>query len=349
MGDLTIIAVSSADDWDHALSEAFVHDVYFTCSYMSMLEANGDGEAKLAVFRSADGIVVYPFLLRDILFRGAATGYRDIASPYGYAGPIAHVVPSGCIVGLAAGFRSRLTDYMTSEGVVSEFIRFHPLHGNAEFLAGHVDVQFVRETISIDLRHPLEMIWRSSVQSTTRNMVRKAGRMGVVVAEHGSEALPEFRRLYSLTMNRVHAERYYYFSDAYFSRLAELVNGQGVVLGASFEGKLIASTVLLVGGAFAHYHLSASDPAFRSVPGTHLLVWNAISWAQEHGATCFHLGGGQSSSSDSLSRFKAGFSPSRNSFYIGRVVVHPGVYAELVSATGTSESNYFPKYRGLGR
>lgn len=345
MGYLTVLPTSCREEWNRALEEAKIRDIYYEHRYLCMAEDNGEGEASLAVFRSSDGLVLYPFLLREIDMDGHRSGYKDITSPYGYAGPL--VLPSngGNEVALAKAFRDCMSEYMAGERVVCEFVRFHPLLQNVRLMSALIPVQHVRETVYVDLRCSAHEIWTSSISSKTRNHIRKAIKVGVRVAERGGEAIKDFRQLYIQTMDRVRAGSYYYFSDAYFSRLAQIVAEEGVVLEASVSDRLVASVVLFASGPFAHYHLSASDPAFRSVPGTDLLLWEGIKWAKERGARYFHLGGGYSGTHDTLFRFKAGFSPLRANFHVGRVVVNPEVYEEFVSKTGTSESDYFPKYR----
>jgi hypothetical protein len=345
MESLVLLQTGDEEEWDEWIAKANATDVYYSRGYLAVLEANNEGQARMAVYCSPDGVVVYPFLLRDISVSGNKTGYQDITSPYGYGGPLALVTPGHDSSALARGFRDYLTNQLLKENVVSEFIRFHPLLENARFFSGIIDTQSAKETVYVDLMPSTEDIWVNSLHSKTRNSVRKGEKMGVTVTRRGSEGLPTFRDLYRLAMARVQAEPYYLFSEAYFAGLGQVVDRQGQVIEASLDGEPIASIVLLAGTSYAHYHLSASDPSHRFVPATDLLLWEAIQWAKEREARSLHLGGGYSGATDSLFRFKAGFSRARAEFYVGRVVVNPDAYDSLVNQTGTSGAPYFPQYR----
>lgn len=345
MEGLTLLKTTDVEQWDESLTSALADDVYYGREYLAMLEANNEGQARMAVYSSCSGLVVYPFLIRDIRIAGNQTVYCDVTSPYGYSGPVARVNAGHDPLDLAKEFRDCLIRHFIKANVVSEFIRFHPLLDNVRFLSGLVDSPSARETVYVDLLPSVGDIWADSVRSKTRNSVRRAEKLGVAVARLGSEGLPAFRALYTLAMERLHAEPYYLFSDVYFSGLGRIIDRQGQVMEARLNGEAIASIVVLAGVSYAHYHLSASNPSCRSVPATDMLLWEAIQWAKERGSRSLHLGGGYTGGTDSLFRFKAGFSPARAKFHVGRVVVNAEVYNSLVARAGTSGAPFFPQYR----
>jgi len=344
-----VIESNDVDLWEETLLEVHADDIYYQRDYLAMLEANGEGRARLASYRSDDGSVVYPFLIRDVLINGMRTGYKDTTSPYGYSGPLAFPISADRLTLLLGRFRNALQRYLLAEKVVSEFIRFHPLLNNVYPISALMNTAYARTTVYVDTLRALDEIWMRSLNSKTRNIVRKAERLGVSVLRRSSEAMSTFRSLYELTMERVCSNPYYRFSDDYFARLAELIDRRGLILEARLSGHPVASLLLLAGGSFAHYHLSGSDPSYRQVPATDLLLWEAIKWTNENGLRALHLGGGHSGAQDSLFRFKAGFSRDWAAFHIGKAIINSEVYRELVRQTGTESADFFPQYRcGLG-
>jgi hypothetical protein len=348
--ELRILDLEQWDVWKSVLKTIELEDVYFQPEYLMMQQANGDGQARLALYKDIDGIVAYPFLMRDIDLTGYREGFKDITSPYGYSGPVVRCHSRDHDVAVGASFIRSFRRFCTQNRIVSEFVRFHPLLENWRFFNDSMGLEYVRDTVVIDLTKPLEQIWQDSFKGRVRTAIRKALKAGVQVSFH-DEVFSDFTELYQLTMRRLEASRYYFFSERYFAGLNHLVKTNGVTAVARHEGKAIGCAVLLKGRDFAHYHLSASNPNYRSLPATDLIIWEAIQWAKAHDLKAFHLGGGYSGNNDSLYRFKAGFSPKRGKYVVGKFIHLPDVYDDLTRYVFGSDydtavkNGFFPLYR----
>lgn len=349
---LKVLNLEQQEDWLSALNRVSTQDTYFMPDYLRMVSANGDGIPKLAWLTCDHGDVVYPFLVRPINIKGVDTGFYDISSPYGYSGPVVKSINEDNTCDLASEFIHEFHDYCASTGIVTEFIRFHPLLRNANTFSGLIPVDYVRDTVYIDLRESADTIWTDRLEGRIRNAIRKSEKSGVCVRYSHAECIPCFMDLYCETMQRLEADTYYYFTESYFKHLAELVDKSGILMEAVYESKVIASIVLLRGDKFSHYHLSASDLEFRRLQANSLLLWAAIKWSQNQGLSLMHLGGGYSSSNDSLFRFKAGFSPYTGEYYIGKVIHDRKNYNEIVEQSvslrrqeDVADEHYFPAYR----
>lgn len=351
--DLEVLDLGRPDAWLEAIESAGAQDVYYQPHYSRMLEANGEGTPRLAWLRCQDGVAVYPFLMRSIAIEGAPTDLHDIVSPYGYGGPVIRARSVEGAANVAAKFIRLFHGYCLDAGIVSEFIRFHPLLGNSDLFVDLIPTEYVRDTVYVDLQVSLDAIWQESIDGRTRNAVRKAQKLGVSVTCSATDGISDFVRLYRATMDRLSADQYYYFSDSYFDALRDIVLNWGVLIQAIYEGQVVASAVFLRGDSFLHYHLSASRAEYRSIQAGSLLLWEAIKWGQARRLSLFHLGGGYSGNEDSLFRFKAGFSPRRAKFIVGKVIHDDRRYKSLVSlaskkAAGDSlppAGRYFPAYR----
>ena len=149
-----------------------------------------------------------------------------------------------------------------------------------------------RRTILVDLTADGDDLLQRMKQKTRYN-VRLAARKGVTVRA-GSEAdLPSFYELMETTAQRdgfgIHTRAYYEAAHHLFVEA-----GQGQLLLAEYEGRLLAGLVVLgLGGGSrtACYMYGASSDEHRNLMPTYLLQWEAMLWAKEHGFREYDLWG----------------------------------------------------------
>lgn len=333
-------------------------DVYYTAEYARVFAdvEGGRGYACLAE-DAAGNRVLYPFVRRNLSrlehIGEDGQGLSDITTPYGYGGP-AYIGHDSRREEMMREFRCSFSKYCAGEGIVSEFVRYHPLIRNHLYDSGNVDTSVIRTTIV--MRPAMDgQVAMSQLPSKARNMVRRAASAGVTLRftlSPTDEELRTFVRLYTKTMNRRNAEEYYLFSIDVIRRMFRSMSGSIALFNAhATDGSPVSSAIILHGGDFIHYHLSGSDPT-RMPPGTNnLLLVRAAVWGASVGATQFHLGGGYSEG-DSLFKFKASMSSERREFAIGRVIHDPANYSRLamvaadrLGPTSASAQGFFPAYR----
>jgi len=184
-------------------------------------------------------------------------------------------------------------------------------------------------------------------------MIRKAEKNGIEICHgKGIELFKDFMRIYNATMEKDHAEEYYFFGDAFYESIHRDLHDNYEMFYAVLNGEIIAMSIMLFANNQMHYHLSGSMIEYRNLAPSNLLLYKAALWGCEHGYKTFHLGGGVGSGEDNLYKFKAAFN--RNSDYqfsIGKEIFDQKKYDELVSLRAKQdsefnpESNYFPLYR----
>lgn len=193
--------------------------------------------------------------------------------------------------------------------------------------------QFImpRRTIVVDLRPDLEAIW-NAFRSNTRNRVRLAAKLGVIVREGGLADLPLFERWFEeLTvrhqLRRAAPEAFTLALRSFGSRAMRLYL-------ASHEGVDISGIIVFAWGRTAIYLWGASSDseAARRLNPNQLLHWTAMQWARDQGCVSYDLFGipdhdeavleaeygRQTGGMWGLYRFKRGFG--------GRVHRHLGTY-----------------------
>jgi Acetyltransferase (GNAT) domain len=345
-----VLDTRDAGAWHAALERLPESDIYFRPEYHHAYEANGEGTAYAFVAEADGELLFHPFLLRPIEHvagKRLSPVLHDIESAYGYTGPLATTADPAF---LREGW-ARFSGWCAEQGVVAEFIRFHPLLENIRYTDAECAVEVVRESVVLRLDCSEEELWRR-YPGPQRQHVRKAMRLGLEGGEvSAEEGLADFARLYRETMERVGASARYRFPDAYFEELCRGL-GEGVRLFAVRDGSAtIAAAMFLVGGRGIHFHLGGSSSAHRHAAPNNLLFHQVASWGRERGLDWLHLGGGaEGTSEDSLLRFKSTISPLRVPVHIGKRVHDREAFEKLSSqwlrASGLSDRpEYFLLYR----
>ncbi|MDO4559180.1 MAG: hypothetical protein Q4C47_09455, partial [Planctomycetia bacterium] len=240
--------------------------------------------------------------------------------------------------------------------------------GEAFWYHGIADVRRTGRTVAMDLTLPESDQYRQ-MRRDTRARLRRAHDAGVTVRRVIPETdgtvpsteLTRFMELYNGTMRSVGASAGYFFDRSYYETLfRSLGPSHTALLFAEHEGIPIAGAIFLLSGipddvrpgsAIIQYHLSGSvtdERTRRYGGGTRPILDDMRRWGSANGYRWLHMGGGVGGRGpgDSLFDFKAGFSRHDFDFLTVRLIVDAAKYARLVDARPTSDSGFFPRYRG---
>lgn len=295
-------------------------DIYFTEEYVSLSAAKN--ETPLCVIcEENSNIMLLPFL------RSSYQNYFDFETPYGYGGPISNCDDSAW----NEKALREIVAYLKSQNYLAGFIRFHPLLNNAEFCRNVFDVIDDRKTVVIDTSESEETIWKNQISSKNRNMIRKAEKNGLVFFRDNEFLhLEEFKMLYDSTMERLNADRFYFFDDNYYKRFVDIFKGKGF-LGCIKKGnEIISAALFMYDKCYGHYHLAGSNRNYSSLGANNLLLWKVACEMHKEGVKEFHLGGGTNSDEEnSLFKFKQSFSHNLRQFSIGKLVFNTKEYEDV--------------------
>ena len=335
---MTDVREIEPDAWDRVLDEAGLHDVYARSAYLAASSIVEPGQPRLLRVEDGGGSVAFPVLVRDI---PGARGLRDVTTPYGYGGPLGSGVRPPW-----DAFEKAYARWCERSGVVSTFIRFHPLYGNHADATG---VELVPLSGVIGWRVERGRDLRAGLHPHHRRLLRKAEAAGVRTSiVEAPESLLAFRQLYETTMLRLGAGSFYFFDREYWDALARDLRNELVLVESVLHGRVVASVLCLASPPWLHYHLGASDETGRATGASHLALFVAATWAQERGSTVFNLGGGVGGADDTLLEFKARFDPGGLlPSFIGKQVNDPIAYSELSGPV--ADGSFFPAYRALAR
>ncbi|MCL6458400.1 MAG: GNAT family N-acetyltransferase [Gorillibacterium sp.] len=346
MSTYQVFNSSQVGEWNSVLSEVGRTDIYYSPNYCKIPENNKEGTAQLFVYREGDSVVCYPYLMRRIndlslpAARDLDRDFYDIITPYGYGGPIMNVVDEGDRLRLGSSFGEAFGDYCKQVGIVSEFVRFHPILENYKYYKT-VNPTNIRQTVCIDLSKDI----MANLKNTCRNRVRYAKKHSLMVVRENPYELSAFMDMYYATMNKNNASNYYYFSANYFRDTVNLLGEQNISLfSVKLMEKVIASAYFIHSHDYVSYHLTGSDESYLNYAPYNILLTEAAISFQALGYKYLHLGGGYKGN-DELFRFKSTFTRDEPlDFYVGRKI-HDGEIYQRLSKGISSAREYFPLYR----
>ena len=343
---LTVYTIEQSDEWDSVVRTFADYDVYYLSGYVKAFQIHGDGEPLLFYYEGENirgiNVVMKRDIAKDTHFIGKLEDntYFDFSTPYGYGGWL--------IEGINTEFLFAEYEKCCREnGIVSEFVRFHPVIKNHISAGDAYEVVPMGEVVTMDLSSP-EIIWRNFI-SKNRNVIRKAQKNGVQIYNgRYPEVYKQFVKIYNGTMDNDHASKYYYFEDEFYESVLNDLPNNAQVFYAVYQNQIIAASIVISANGKMNYHLSGSLREYSHLAATNLLLYKVALWGCENGCKSFCLGGGVGSNRDSLFSFKKAFyrEENLNRFLIGKKVFDSSKYSELVKMRNMEKSeDFFPKYR----
>ncbi len=257
--------------------------------------------------------------------RSAVPGFDflDQQSPYGYGGPSSNADSREFLARAWQAYVSMCRD----EGVLAEFVRFHPMGSSIAAYGGVVRED--RQTVVLDVQ---AADLRASYSGRCRTAIRKAEQGGLTVRLASPECIGRhFPDFYRAGMRAIGADAFFAFNDAYFEYFEKWSGVQLLV--CELNGEWLAAGLFLTQGAVMEYHLSASTALGRKHAAANLLLDAAAHEARRRGCTDLYLGGGTDGRADNaLLSFKGSFSRGRRPFSIGFTAFSPQRYDALKDA-----------------
>lgn len=323
-------------------------DVYHQPGYLRAAAAVEEGELRVALVEAAGVTLGVPLILRPLPFEAA--GF-DATSPYGYPCPIGNAVTAGQWSLVWEELRRLLADH----GVISAFLRLHPLLTSPECLQGVAEDATLVEhgaCVHLQLDQEEQHLW-SETRPRFRSNINALRRDGWRFVADDWSLLPAFLEIYEATMRRAGARDFYYFPSSYYSALRDGLGADAVVHGVlDPAGQPASAGLFLRHGPLVQYHLGGTAPEHLASAPAKLLFHEVRLWYRRAGARQLHLGGGFGSRNDSLYRFKAGFSKRTSPFHTLRLVIEPQGYRALTEKWERIEGRpsadpdgFFPAYR----
>jgi hypothetical protein len=339
-------------EYKKLLRQEWNNNIYYSVEHLQNF-TQGSDQLKYFLFEKNDiPVIIMPFIYRKIESKFLNNTYYDVISPYGYSGPLFnHQTPKADIT----LFWDYTDKWYRNNKVVSEFIRFG-LNKNAIAYSGSLTKSL--SNVKGSLLENFEDQWKM-FSSKVRNNYRKALNYNLKFKlfhknEITTDSIKVFNNIYTNTMIRNKADRFYYFSFTYFKHLI-LSNLDDFSIAVSYYKSIPVSAELIIHNNKTIYAFLGGTNAeyFYCRPNDFLRV-KIIEWAIEKGLDHYVLGGGLKEK-DSLYKSKKSFFPKNEdvSFYTGRKIVNPTIYNQLCSfynpkyfyTNNDFKKSFFPFYR----
>lgn len=267
-------------------------------------------------------------------------GFYDLETPYGYGGIYVNTDNANFIENAFRAYCERCQ----KENIIAEFSRFHPFNTFAQNHKNYFDMCiYDRDVVVVNLSHSKEERW-AGYTSNTRNILRKTEKL---LAFSECDDLENFQDIYYKTMQKNHADPFYFFDKNYFEKLISMKNVK--LYKATYEKNVISMAFFMFGEDTVHYHLSANDYEFSTLNANYFVLENAFELSKKLSKKYFLLGGGTTSNQDdSLLKFKQKFSKEHKPFYITGKIFNQKKYDEYITLWQKQSINnipYFLKYR----
>ncbi len=350
---LSIITFNETEQWNTTVKTFKDYDVYYLSSYLKAFKIHGDGEPILFYYEDENIRAINAVMKRDVAaderFNGKINPntFYDLTTPYGYGG---FLIEGNIKEESLQVLNKAYSSLCMEEGIVSEFVRFHPVLNNREHSSEIYEIFNLGKTITCSLSS-LDDIW-NNLNTNKKRWAKKATKSGVEIFWGRSpELFSEFRCMYNKTMEKNNAKNYYNFDEDFYDSVLLDLPYNSLIFYASFEKRKIAMVLITFGNGQIHHHLSASDIEFQYLGPTNLLMYEVACWGNINGFKTFHLGGGVGSKADSLYEFKQGFNKnSDTTFSIGKKIFDEEKYNYLMKIrNGQSHFDesevFFPRYR----
>lgn len=346
-----MLVIRDRANWNSVLECCDQSDFYHTYDY-HMLSKNEDEEPILIKYEYGDVLIAVPLLIRKI----AGTHYNDATSVYGYCGPITNKnVNSGFD---NKDFEQRLNALLRKNKIISVFSRLHPFILNQDLILNGIGkIVSNGHVVNIDITQSLES-QRQQYNRRLKSYINKAKTLYKVEKGLCEENVDSFIDIYYENMERVGAKPHYFFKRKYFFDFLKSpqINAELLMAIDKETEEIAGGAIFTKTNGIVQYHLSGAKEQFLKInPIKYLIDYVRVQSTEEGNHKYFNLGGGLGgSNSDSLFRFKSGFSKDYKDFSLWKYIVDEDKYWKLVnerigdknlSMDEYEASPFFPLYR----
>ena len=347
---------SDPSAWTKALQH-YRHDFYHVADYAALCARHEHSRAFAFEARFEHARFFMPMLVRHVPAPLQSEG-QDVYTPYGYSGPLVEADSPQSIADVVYEGLACLRDVLQTLGIVSVFIRWHPLlTPMPERLPERVSACLRGEIVVVDLTKSDDRRWNEMRRNHRQNIERLQKEGLRAVFDSTPAAIAAFAGMYRRTMQRVSAPDYYYFSEEYIFELMRIRGAAPHLCLVLRDGEAVCGGLFVASEDNLTCHLSATEAAFVPHSPSKLMFWAAACWGRSAGLKMLNIGGGVGGRSDTpLFRFKQGFSPDRRFFDTVGIVCDVQRYAKLcdwarqlrdAEALDHPADCYFPPYNSV--
>jgi hypothetical protein len=173
---------------------------------------------------------------------------------------------------------------------------------------GNIDKCRIGKTCMVDLSIDEDSIFKNTIHSKRRNMIRKAIKSGIVVKKYTTiEGLD----LYWPILKQLHDKLgFYRLTYEYYKQIVDIYGKkQQISIFIAYKDEIPISGIFVIGNKnYMHYYKGATLVGTKNEGQGELLQWEAIKWAKSVGTKYYDLCNLNEESLPEIYRFKTGIS-----------------------------------------
>lgn len=333
-------------EWKSILKSNFSDikpEVYYFPEYYQSWQEYENAISYCLYIKEKETEYLYPFLKKEITTYDLDKKYFDIFTAYGYGGILAS--NNLYIEDDLEKINLLIDDWCQKNSIVSEFIRENFVFNQKQInLRKSQNIQ-VRTNVYSDLSKEINLELSKSrkryINIAKRNLLE-------FKVSKDKKNIDIFLNLYYKTMDKLEADKYYYFNKSYFENtFLNLKDNVEFVL-VEKDDTIISAAVCLFTEDLYVYHLGASDMDFLSFKPNDFLFFNIMNRAKELGCKYVSWGGGTTNEEDdSLFNFKKKFGSITKPIYIGKKIHNQLVYKEVEKQWEVKYPTLINKYKNI--
>ncbi len=262
-------------DWDDVMLNSSGYSIFHSSAWCKVISESYGYEPLYFISRKGELFeTVIPFME----VASPLTGKRGISLPFTDYGPMIIENPSE-----NENYFNFITDLGKKQGwKYLEFRDDKIIPPNSP-----VEIEFYQHTLN--LSQDGKEVFGNFRDSTKRN-IKKAKKKGITTSiSQSQETMNEFYRLNTKTRKKHGLPPQ---PVKFFKKMFENIidPGQGFVVEAKFENRVIAVALYLTFGNKIIYKYGASDAQFLNLRANNLVMWQAIEWACKNSFKTFDFG-----------------------------------------------------------
>lgn len=285
-------------------------DIYFTPEYGLACEYSDNAEWECCVYQD----LIYVYLKKPIAHNNNT--YYDLITPYGYSGYFYSLKKT------YQDFLPLFREKAKERNYLSEILRQNP-YINIQINDYELLTSKTIYTINIS---NFDDYYKNMLTKKKRNMFNKALKENLKfkIRSLCDGILNEkFIKLYTFTMNKVNANKYYYFNDNYYKSLEKIQNAYLSEI-LDHNDNTIGCAIIFIYDKYIHYHLSCNDNSMNCI--TDFLLINIV---KEFGIGKKIILGCGLKDDDELSKFKGPLCNETLRYNIYKNIINQDIYNEL--------------------
>ncbi|PSL40713.1 hypothetical protein B0H99_104175 [Planomicrobium soli] len=314
-------------------------DLYVDQSFGRLHEAMENGTCEVFDFLHALGTVKHIFTKREIPIKIGGKVFYELVTSCAYGGPIITGCEEANKRKLAYEFDLAFERYCKEHRIVWEYVRFHPVTGNAEDFAECYDLHYIGQIFGTDLQtfaDPVQEEFSETAKKTVWRALEACVEYRII---EKPKNLHQFYKFYSSFVGKGEKK----FKADFFGECGKSFGKQIVLVESLYKGQVIGMGLNFLSNNVLLTHLSVVNPSFCYLSPEHIMHFGLTLWGKEKGvdlildsswlidpvASDRHL-------------FKKQFSQNtRFDYYIGQRVWDRGIYRKLCDVAENGETEVY--------